>query len=59
MYTNRIDTAGNPIYDFNVDEVNSFEIRFCPHCRAMNYINLSRWGRIEGLILCDKCGGEL
>ena len=36
MYTNRIDTAGNPIYE----EVDSFEVIFCPYCGAMNKISL-------------------
>ena len=55
IYTNRIDTAGNPIYE----EVNSFEVIFCPYCGAMNRIELDWCGSIKGLIFCDKCGGEL
>lgn len=55
MYTNRIDTAGNPIYE----EVNSFETMFCPYCGAMNYLDLPWNGAIKGLIFCVVCGGEL
>jgi len=55
MYTNRIDTAGNTIYE----EVNSFNIIFCPYCGAMNYINLPWYGSIQGKIFCDRCGGEI
>ena len=55
MYTNRVDIAGNPIYE----EVNSFEVIFCPYCGAMNKISLDWRGNIKGLIFCDKCGGEL
>ena len=55
MFTNRIDTAGNAIYE----EVNSFEIRFCPYCGHMNYLNLEWYGNIKGLVFCDRCGGEI
>ena len=55
MYTNRIDTTGNPIYE----EVNSFETKFCQYCGAMNYLTLDWCGSIKALTFCDVCGGEL
>ena len=55
MYTNRIDTAGNTIYE----EVNSFNIIFCPYCGAMNYIYSDWCGSIKGLTFCNICGQEI
>ena len=55
MYTNRINTAGNPIYE----EVNSFEVMFCPYCGAMNYLDLDWCGSIKGLVYCEICGAQI
>ncbi len=53
MYTNRIDTTGNPIYE----EVNSFGIICCPYCWKVNYIPCTyTTGDTTGIIYCDKCG---
>jgi len=55
MYTNRIDTAGNTIYE----EINSFEVIFCPYCGHMIYVDLNCCGKPKGLVFCDRCGGEI
>jgi len=51
MFTNRIDTAGNTIYE----EVNSI---FCPYCS--NYFSYIKLNRNEStIIICGSCGREL
>jgi len=66
MYTNRIDTAGNPFiengignYPNDYEAMNCFKIIFCPYCGTMNYVKLNWYGSIKGLMFCDRCGGEI
>ena len=52
-----IDT--NTIIPDNYEDMNSYQIIFCPYCGFMNHINIDLCGSIKGLIFCDKCGGEI
>ena len=43
----------------NYEDINSYQVMFCPYCGAMNYVSLDWCGSIKGLTFCDRCGGEL
>lgn len=69
MYTNRIDTVGNPIYE-EINEVNINLIdktddhdeilKYCPYCGEINHIQTYyTTNNTTGVIHCIKCGYEL
>ena len=41
------------------EDMNSFEVVFCPNCGTMNYINLDWCGSIRGWTFCIRCGKEI
>jgi len=43
----------------NYEDINSYQVMFCPYCGAMNYVSLDWCGSIRGLKFCDRCGGEI
>ena len=66
MYTNRVDTGGNPIIEINegnypndYEIMNCFDVIFCPCCGTLNLINLDWCGGVKGLIFCEICGAEI
>ena len=53
-------TTGRGIPDNYYERMNNFDVKFCPHCGAMNYyIKLDWCGSVKGLIFCVVCGGEI
>ena len=52
-------TTGHGIPDNYYERMNSYDVKFCPNCGAMNYIKLDWCGSIKGLLFCSVCGKEL
>ena len=53
------ETTGYDMPDNYYEQMNSFDVKFCPNCRAMNYIKIDWCGSIRGLTFCVKCGKEI
>jgi len=66
MYTNRIDTAGNPINEIDIENIpihyesmNGFYIVSCPQCGLLNYVSIDWYGNVQPFNFCSRCGKEL
>jgi len=62
MYTNRVNTYGYPTNEIetgNYTKTSGYDVIFCPHCGAMNYIYSDWCGSIKGLTFCNICGQEI
>ena len=53
------ETTGYGIPNNYYEQLNSFDVKFCPICGTMNYIKIDYGNNITGKIFCARCGKEL